>query len=80
MERDLRGVVVGRKNQYGSRSERGTQVAATLYSLTDRDRHPLTASSQLVRLPPRPPRAKTPCGGQEKVSDGVHTSDPSSDI
>lgn len=29
----LRGVVVGRKNHYGSRSKRGTQVAVLLYSL-----------------------------------------------
>jgi len=27
-ERALRGVVVGRKNHYGSRSKRGTEVAA----------------------------------------------------
>jgi len=34
-ERVVRGVVVGRKNHYGSRSERGTQVAALLYGLLD---------------------------------------------
>lgn len=34
-ERALRGVVVGRKNHYGSRSERGTQVAALFYSLIE---------------------------------------------
>jgi transposase len=34
-ERVIRGVVVGRKNHYGSRSERGTQVAALFYSLLD---------------------------------------------
>lgn len=39
MERDLRGVVVGRKNHYGSRSERGTQVAAILYSLIETAKH-----------------------------------------
>jgi transposase len=32
-ERGLRGVVVGRKNHYGSRSHRGIQVAAIFYSL-----------------------------------------------
>jgi hypothetical protein len=32
-ERALRGVVVGRKNHYGSKSLRGTQVAALFYSL-----------------------------------------------
>jgi transposase len=34
-ERALRGLVVGRKNHYGSRSERGTEVAAICYSLID---------------------------------------------
>ena len=29
----LRGVVVGRKNHYGSRSKRGTEVAALFYTL-----------------------------------------------
>ncbi len=35
VERALRGVAVGRKNHYGSRSERGTWVAALLYSLIE---------------------------------------------
>jgi hypothetical protein len=34
-ERALRGPVVGRKNHYGSRSLRGTQVAALFYSLLE---------------------------------------------
>lgn len=34
-ERALRGAVVGRKNHYGSRSERGTRVAALFYSLME---------------------------------------------
>ena len=34
-ERALRGVVVGRKNHFGSRSERGTKVAAMMYSLVE---------------------------------------------
>lgn len=34
-ERSLRKLVLGRKNHHGSRSERGTQVAALLYSLID---------------------------------------------
>lgn len=34
-ERALRGMVVGRKNHYGSRSLRGTQVAALFYSLME---------------------------------------------
>jgi transposase len=33
IERGLRGVVVGRKNHYGSRSRRGTEVAAIFYTL-----------------------------------------------
>jgi len=32
-ERGLRGVVVGRKNHYGSRSKRGTEVAALFYTI-----------------------------------------------
>ena len=32
-EQSLRGPVLGRKNHYGSRSKRGLEVAATLYSL-----------------------------------------------
>lgn len=32
-ERGIRGPVVGRKNHYGSKSERGTRVAATFYTL-----------------------------------------------
>jgi transposase len=34
-ERALRAVVVGRKNHYGSRSRRGTEVAALFYSLIE---------------------------------------------
>lgn len=34
-ERGLRGLVVGRKNHYGSRSKRGTEVAALFYSLIE---------------------------------------------
>lgn len=34
-ERSLRGVVIGRKNHYGSRSEKGTQVAALFYTLVE---------------------------------------------
>ncbi len=35
MERAIRGMVIGRKNHYGSRSERGTEVAALFYSLVE---------------------------------------------
>jgi transposase len=34
-ERALRGVVLGRKNHYGSRSQRGTEVAALFYSILE---------------------------------------------
>ena len=34
-ERGLRGPVVGRKNHYGSKSKRGTEAAAILYSLLE---------------------------------------------
>jgi transposase len=44
-ERVIRGVVTGRKNHYGSRSERGTAVAATYYSLVE--------SAKLNELEPR---------------------------
>ncbi|MFO0757007.1 MAG: IS66 family transposase [Byssovorax sp.] len=43
-ERALRGPVVGRKNHYGSRSVRGTQVAALFYSLLE--------SAKLVGIDP----------------------------
>ena len=43
-EREIRGVVVGRKNHYGSRSQRGTEVAALFYSLIE--------SAKLVGLDP----------------------------
>lgn len=35
IERGFRGPVVGRKNHYGSKSHRGTEVAAILYSLIE---------------------------------------------
>ncbi len=34
-ERALRGLVVGRKNHYGSKSRRGTEVAALYYTLIE---------------------------------------------
>lgn len=43
-ERSLRGPVVGRKNHYGSKSRRGTQVASTFYSLIE--------TAKLHRVPP----------------------------
>jgi transposase len=44
-ERALRGAVVGRKNHYGSRSQRGTEVAALFYSLIE--------SAKLCRVEPK---------------------------
>ena len=35
MERQIRPLVVGRKNHYGSKSKRGTEVAALFYSLIE---------------------------------------------
>ena len=34
-ERAIRGPVVGRKNHYGSKSRRGTEVASTLYTILE---------------------------------------------
>jgi transposase len=34
-ERGIRGPVVGRRNHFGSKSRRGTEVAATLYTLIE---------------------------------------------
>jgi hypothetical protein len=45
-ERALRGMVLGRKNHYGSRSEAGTRAAAALYSLVE--------SAKLLHLAPLP--------------------------
>jgi transposase len=44
-ERALRGPVVGRKNHYGSRSLRGTEVAAACYTLCE--------TARLVGVDPR---------------------------
>jgi len=45
VERALRGIVVGRKNHYGSKSRRGTEAAAILYTFVE--------SAKLVGLDPR---------------------------
>jgi len=58
-ERALRGVVVGRKNHYGSRSKRGTEVAALLYTLfetaklseVDPRTYVLQAAQRAIRSP-----------------------------
>ena len=58
-ERALRGVVVGRKNHYGSHSRRGAEVAAILYTLfetaklagTDPHRYVLEATRRAIASP-----------------------------
>jgi len=35
VERQLRDMVLGRKNHYGSKPQRGTEVAALFYSLIE---------------------------------------------
>jgi transposase len=58
-ERALRGVVVGRKNHYGSHSKRGAEVAAILYTLfesaklagVDPHRYVLDATRRAIALP-----------------------------
>jgi transposase len=48
-ERAIRGPVVGRKNHYGSKSRRGTQVAATLYTILETLKlHDIDPSAYLV--------------------------------
>ena len=39
VERGMRPVAVGRKNHYGSKSERGTRVAALFYTLIESAKH-----------------------------------------
>lgn len=45
LERALRGIALGRKNHYGSRSRRGTEVAAIMYTLIE--------SAKLAGVSPR---------------------------
>ncbi len=66
----LRGVAVGRKNHYGSRSERGTRVAALFYSLIE--------SAKLCGVEPRAYLREAPCGpsGTRARSPSRATSSP----
>jgi transposase len=58
-ERALRGVVVGRKNHYGSHSKRGAEVAAIFYTLfetaklagVDPHRYVLEAARRAIASP-----------------------------
>jgi transposase len=56
-ERAIRGPVVGRKNHYGSKSRRGTEVAAVLYTLVEtaklHDVDPATYIAEAVRAADR---------------------------
>ena len=54
-ERSLRGVVVGRKNHYGSKSRRGTEVAAVFYSLIE--------SAKLAGIEPHAYMREAACAG-----------------
>jgi transposase len=62
----LRGVVLGRKNHFGSRSQRGTEVAAIFYTILetaalqglDPSRYLLSASRALIEG--APPEAVLP--------------------
>lgn len=49
-ERGMRGPVVGRKNHYGSRSLRGTEVAALFYSLFESAKLAGTEPKQYLRI------------------------------
>jgi transposase len=56
-EQALRGPVVGRKNHYGSRSLRGTEVAAVFYTLCE--------TARLIGVDPHAyPAARGVCGHQ----------------
>jgi len=58
-ERALRGMVIGRKNHYGSRSKTGTEVAALFYTLfesaklagVDPHAYVLEAAKRAIRNP-----------------------------
>jgi transposase len=52
-ERALRGIALGRKNHYGSRSERGTRVAALCYTLLE--------TAKLAGIEPAAYLAKATC-------------------
>ncbi len=52
-ERAIRGPVVGRKKHYGSKSRRGTEVAATLYTVLETAKlHAIDPSPTCMRRSP----------------------------
>lgn len=81
-ERGLRGVVLGRKNHYGSRSRRGTEVAALFYSLVESaklcgvepQRYLLTATHAALTTPRAATLPRDPLGCS--YSNGVCPSAP----
>ncbi len=61
-ERGIRGPVVGRRNHFGSKSQRGTEVAATLYTIvetypSDERSSRMDLSWAIVRAPHGTPRS-----------------------
>jgi Transposase IS66 family len=56
-ERALRGMVLGRKNHYGSRSKSGTEVATLFYSLIE--------SAKLCGVEPNVPALRHPGGARD---------------
>lgn len=73
-EQSMRGPVVGRKNHYGSRSLRGTEVAATLYSLVEtaklNELDPRLYLQVAVRAGLRDERVPLPHEVKAKIEDG----------
>jgi transposase len=59
-ERALRGPVVGRKNHYGSRSKRGTEVAALFYTLCE--------TAKLQNIEPRAYLLRAACAAIDNPS------------
>jgi hypothetical protein len=78
-ERGIRGPVVGRKNHYGLKSKRGTEVAALLYSLFETAKlHNVNPTRYLQEAVRAPIAAKRCCLGSSPPSNilerDAHTS------
>jgi hypothetical protein len=62
IERVIRGPVVGRKNHYRSRSERGTEIASLFYSMLETAKLAgKDSASTLLRLPSLLPTRPRSC-------------------
>ena len=59
-ERALRSPVIGRVNYFGSRSRRGTEAAAILYSLVEAPSEPTSTRAPTSTTPPMRPCAARP--------------------